>query len=84
MYTIIESNIPEFNTEIMGVGTGNITLFNSCVILHDDLPNVTLYLPRGVRLSFSRNGVVYRPDDDGVWQKSRPYFFSAMQGWTGS
>ena len=59
MYTIIESTISEFDTEFIGVGTGNITLFYSCVILNHDLPNVILYLLRGVRLSSSRNEVVY-------------------------
>jgi hypothetical protein len=49
---LLKAIYQEFDTEIIGVGTGNITLFYGCVILHDDLPNVTLYLLLGVRLSF--------------------------------
>jgi hypothetical protein len=42
----------------MGVETGNITLFFCGVILNDDLPNVTLYLLRYVRILFFQNQVV--------------------------
>jgi hypothetical protein len=73
-------NISGLDTEFIGVGVGNITLSYRCVIQHGDLPNVALYLLRGVWLSFCRNWVVYRPDCDGVWHiwtKSRLYFCSA-------